>query len=83
MGSCSRRLLAALSLTVALAPNLSSCFLLDRLEGLEPGDVSGRAVREDATPARAARAEVRGSTRFVRGDDDGAFCAACRAAPMS
>ena len=50
---------------------LPGCFLLDRLEGIEPGTVTGVAVNVDAAALDDARAAL--GARLAPSGDDGAF----------
>jgi hypothetical protein len=58
---------------VLAALALAGCsFVFERAEGLNPGDIDGRAVIE-GEPAPFARVKVAGASRLVRADREGDF----------
>ena len=61
------------SLLALAAVLLSSCFALDRLNGVEPGEIDGTTIRLEGGPAVDAAIAVKGTTRLVRSGADGAF----------
>ncbi|MCC7109652.1 MAG: carboxypeptidase regulatory-like domain-containing protein [Deltaproteobacteria bacterium] len=68
------RLGRVLTLGFLLPPTLFGCiYELPRTEGLGDGEIRGRAVHTDGTPAAAARVVVQGTPRAAEAGADGSF----------
>lgn len=52
---------------------LPACFVLDRADGLVPGEVSGRGIDDDAVGVVPLSVSLAGQSRTVRGAVDGTF----------